>query len=468
MAELLIIDDDPKICQFLSQLVKRMGHAASHANTLEDGLHLALKNHFDLILLDLEFPLGHGLEILPDLRKASSAPEVIIITGTGDIRGAELAFKYGAWDYVQKPFTANEVSLPITRALQYRHEKETAKVPVTLNRANIIGDSAAIQNCLDDIARASVTDASVLITGETGTGKELFSKAVHENSKRSTWDFVTVDCGSIPETLAESTLFGHEKGAFTGAGNRQKGVVLQAEKGTLFLDEIGDLPLNIQKSFLRVLQEKRIRPIGSQKEVFVDFRLVAATNRDLDRMVKELKFREDLLFRIRAIEIKLPPLRDREGDVEEIAISKIRQMGQRYAIGAKGVSAEFLEVLKVHKWPGNVRELINALEYALASAGEDPMLVPKHLPPEYRVALLNMNPGQMINRDMSHSGRTDTDGELPTLSEYREKAEKDYLMMLISRVDGNREKACRTCGISQSRLYGLLKKHNISRFRSSE
>ncbi len=467
MAEVLIIDDDPKICQFLSQLIERMEHTVSAANTLEDGLHLAVRNNFDLILLDLEFPVGNGLQILPELRKASSAPEVIIVTGTGDIRGAELAFKYGAWDYVQKPFTADEVFLPITRALQYRHEREATKAPVTLDRAKIIGDSVAIRNCLDDIARASVTDAGVLITGETGTGKELFARAVHENSKRSSGDFVTVDCGSIPETLAESTLFGHEKGAFTGAGNRQEGVILQAEKGTLFLDEIGDLPLNIQKTFLRVLQEKRIRPIGSQKEAFVDFRLVSATNRDLDQMVKENKFREDLLFRIRAIEIKLPPLRDREDDVQKIAINKILQLGRSYAIGTKGVSAEFLEVLNVHEWPGNVRELINALEYALASAGEDPMLVPKHLPPEYRVALLNMDPGRSMNGETSRFERTDIEGELPTLSEYREKAENDYLRMLISRTGGNREKACRTSGISQSRLYGLLKKHNFSRFNYS-
>ena len=386
MARLLIVDDDPKICLFLSQLVESMGHEVSTVNTLKDGRSHAVSNHYDLILLDLEFPEGNGLQILPDLLRAPSLPEVIIVTGTGDAKGAEIAFKYGAWDYVQKPFVWNEVSLPITRALQYRQEKESAKTPVTLNRVGIVGESAVIRSCLEDVARASVTDASVLITGETGTGKELFAKAIHENSKRSSKNFVTIDCGAIPATLAESTLFGHEKGAFTGADKRQEGLIFQAEGGTLVLDEIGDLPLSIQKSLLRTLQERRIRPLGSKQEVPVDFKLVAATNRNLDKMVQEKSFRKDLLFRIRAIEIKLPLLRDRERDIQEITISKIFQIGERYGIDPKGISPEFLAILSTHDWPGNVRELINVLEYALASAGQDPILFPKHIPPEYRTA----------------------------------------------------------------------------------
>jgi len=466
MAKLLIIDDDPKICSFLDQLIESMGHDASAANTLEEGLNLAKSGNYDLILLDLEFPDGNGLQILPDLLRVSSSPEVIIITGTGDAGGAELAFKYGAWDYVKKPFVLDEVMLPTTRALQYRQEKANKQTPVTLKRIGIVGESVPIRNCLEEVARASLTDASVLISGETGTGKELFARAVHENSKRFSGNYVTLDCGALPETLAESTLFGHEKGAFTGAEKKQEGVIAQAKYGTLFIDEIGELPLNIQKSLLRSLQEKRIRPLGANKETSVDFRLVAATNRDLAQMVKEKEFREDLFYRIRAIEIRLPPLKERESDIVEITIDKVCQLGQQYGLGTKGVSGEFLEILSAHDWPGNVRELINVIEYSMASAGEDPTLVPKHLPPEYRTAQLNLGSDQMTKATDRFVDISDIKGELPTLSDYRSETERAYLQMLMQRAKGRREEACRLSGISQSRLYGLLKKHNLSRFSS--
>ncbi len=394
MTDVLIIDDDKKICKVLSGMVESLGHKAFAANTLEDGLRLAKTGDYDLILLDLEFPGGNGLKILPELLKVPSLPEVIIITGTGGITGAEAAYKYGAWDYVQKPFLLNEVSLPITRALQYRKEKETGKIPVTLKRPGIIGESAPICQCLEEMAKASTTDAGVLISGETGTGKELFAKAIHENSKRSSGEFMVVDCGALPETLAESVLFGHEKGAFTGAEKKRDGLVKLAEGGTLFLDEIGDLPLNIQKSLLRTLQEHTIRPIGGETEVPVNFRLVSATNRDLDKMVKENRFREDFLYRIRAVEINLPPLRERENDIQEITLRKIYELGSRYNIGTKGVSPDFFQALNSCKWPGNVRELVNVLEYAIGAVQDYPTLFPKHLPPEYRTALLKTSAKQ--------------------------------------------------------------------------
>jgi DNA-binding NtrC family response regulator len=467
MARLLIIDDDVKICMVLSRLIESMGHEASAAHTLEEGLGRASTNQYDIVLLDLEFPEGNGLQILPDLLKVSSSPEVIIITGTGDTRGAELSFKYGVWDFIQKPFTLDEASLPITRALQYRSEKGSTKQPVFLDRTNIVGDSDAIRICLGEIARTSVTDASVLITGETGTGKELFAKAIHQNSARSKGPFITVDCGALPETLAESALFGHEKGAFTGADKRQDGLILQAQGGTLFLDEIGDLLLNIQASLLRTLQEHRIRPLGGKKELPVDFRLVSATNRDLDQMVKEKTFREDLLFRIRAMGIILPPLRNRKQDLQEIAIRKIHEMGQRYGLGLKGVSSDFLMHLNAHHWPGNVRELINVLEYALAAAGQDPTLVPKHLPPAYRITRLDFDSERTKIASAQKAETPDVHAVFPSWSAYRQQSEENYLRMLLAKAGDSREKACNLSGISQSRLYDLLKKHNLSGFRSS-
>ncbi len=465
MAKILIIDDDPKIGLFFTRLAVQMEHESHAVETLKEGLASAEKGHFDLVLLDLEFPEGNGLQILPDLLKLPSNPEVIIITGAGNASGAKLAFKYGAWDYVQKPFLIEEVSLPITRALQYRREKQETLSPLPLIRSGIIGESDVLQSCLKEVARASATDASVLITGETGTGKELFAGAIHKNSRRASMPFIAVDCGALPDTLVESTLLGHEKGAFTGADKKQDGLIKQANGGTLMLDEVGDLPLNVQKSLLRTLQERSVRPIGGKTEIPIDFRLVAATNRDLDIMVMENRFREDLLYRIRAIGIKLPPLRDRGEDIKEITIKKVHDLSQRYQMEAKGISSDFIETLGMHPWPGNVRELINVLEYALASAGQDSQLIPKHLPPELRTAQLDFpSTGDQKNHKKQIEALGEGD-EFPTLTMYREQTEKDYLKMLLNKSNGDRDKASLFSGISQSRLYGLLKKHHLSGFK---
>jgi DNA-binding NtrC family response regulator len=305
-----------------------------------------------------------------------------------------------------------------------------------------------------------------LITGETGTGKELFARVIHENSRRSPKSFVTVDCGSLPETLVASTLFGHEKGAFTGADKKQEGLVFQAEGGTLFLDEIGDLSLDNQRALLRVLQERRIRPLGGSREIPVNFRLVSATNRDLDRMVAENRFREDLLFRIRTIEIKLPPLRDRGPDIQDIALRLAHQLGRQYDVGLKGISPEFLEILGTHPWPGNVRELINVMEFALSASGQDPILYPKHLPPEIRTAQLDFAPDRPAATGESQVAAPRMDETLPTWSEFHTRAEKDYLKKLLQKAGCNRKEACRLSGISQSRLYALLEKHGLPRFRA--
>ncbi len=464
VADILIVDDDPKICLFLSKLLESMGHVCLVANSVKQAMDFSRGEWIDLVLLDLELSDGNGLRILPDLMKSPSEPEVIIITGTGNVQGAELAFKYGAWDYVQKPFLLDEVCLPITRALQYRREKQSSGRSVPFDRPHIVGESQALKNCLAEAARAAASDAGVLITGETGTGKELVARAIHANSPRGAKPFVVVDCGALPETLVESTLFGHEKGAFTGAEKKQEGLIVQAQGGTLMLDEVGDLPPAAQKSFLRTLQEKSVRPIGGKTETQVDFRLVAATHLDLDRLVTENRFRKDLLYRIRAIGIHLPPLRERKEDIESIVIKKIHELAQRYGRESKAVSTEFFKTLMSHPWPGNVRELVNVLEYAMASAGPDPTLFPKHLPPKYRIALLDFESPRQTNSSDKDAPLEDPPRHLPPLSDYRDRLEKDYLRQLMAQVQGDREKACRLSGISQSRLYALLKKHGLSGF----
>ena len=466
MIKALAVEDDLQICFLYENLFEQIGVRYEIANNLANAKRLFRRETFDIVLLDLELPDGNGLDILPEFTHGANAPEVIIITGTGNTRGAEIAFKSGAWDYVRKPFKLNEVSLPIKRALAYRKEKFAKAAPRILNRGGIVGESLPVSNCLNELSKVAATDASVLITGETGTGKELFAKAIHKNSKRAAKPCVVIDCASLPEALLESTLFGHEKGAFTGADRRQIGLLSQADGGTVVLDEIGDLPLNAQKSFLRVLQERVVRPIGGEKELPFDVRLVASTNASLPKMVKEGLFRQDLYYRIKAMEITLPPLRERDKDVAEIAHKKIYDLCAKYGIETKAVSAQFSEALKKYAWPGNVRELINVLEYALASAQDDPRLYPKHLPPELRVSDLEIQEKDTTEFSPSITPDLKTLKQLPTLADHRRQHEKEYLLELLSRVKGDRKLASSISGISQSRLYDLLGRHAINGFGS--
>jgi two-component system NtrC family response regulator len=332
LAKVLIIDDDEIMSAMLTEMVSRMGHDASKALTLQDGLNKVLEGGVDVVFLDIRLPDGNGLDALPLIRKAPSSPEVIILTGFGDPDGAELAMRNEVWDYLQKPSSVKDMTLTLSRAIQYRDEKKSHKPPLVLKREGIMGGSPQMEAVMNLLAQAASNEANVLITGATGTGKELFAWAIHNNSRRAERNFVVVDCTALPETLVESILFGHEKGAFTGADKMRDGLVKQAHGGTLFLDEVGELPLTIQKSFLRVLQDHSFRPIGGKDIIESDFRLIAATNRDLGRMAAEGMFREDLLFRIRTLNIDLPPLRNRLADIVDLTKFYIAKFCNRYGI----------------------------------------------------------------------------------------------------------------------------------------
>ncbi|WP_300673550.1 sigma-54 dependent transcriptional regulator [Desulfoluna sp.] len=467
MATVLIIDDDETLCYSLSRVVTAKGHQAVTAYTLTEGLLKARQASFDAVFLDVRLPDGNGLEALAELARLSSSPEVIIITGLGDPDGAELAMINGAWDYIEKTASTKEIALTLGRALQYREEKQSAGAlapVVALVRDGIIGSSPGMKNCLDLVARSAVSDANILITGETGTGKELFARAVHENSARKNGPFVIVDCASIPETLVESLLFGHKKGAFTGADRDRTGLIVEADGGTLFLDEVGELPMSLQKAFLRVLQERTVRPVGSRQEVESHFRLVAATNRDLEKMVSQGSFRKDLLYRIQAFTMELPALRTRISDLKEISAYHIHRFCDRYGMDHKGVSSDFYGTLENHSWPGNVRELVNILDQALISARSESILFPKHLPPKLRALVARAKLGTASPEDPSASTGYRLD-EMPTLQDYRElvcrDAEKRYLEDLMRVTAGNVKKACDLAGLSQSRLYALLKQHGL-------
>ncbi|HME46391.1 MAG TPA: sigma-54 dependent transcriptional regulator [Syntrophorhabdales bacterium] len=457
VAYVLVVDDDQLICDLLVNIAEKFGHQANCAFTLAVALDEVSSKPYDVVFLDINMPDGSGLNILSQVRQAGSAPEVIIVTGLGDPDGAEIAIRNGAWDYIQKSSSTKEITLALIRALQYRDEKK-ARVPLSvLKTGGIVGSSEEIISCLDIMAQAANSDASVLIAGETGTGKELFARAIHENSSRAMHNFVVVDCTALPETLVESVLFGYEKGAFTGADRSRDGLVRQAHRGTLFLDEIGELPVSLQKTFLRVLQEHRFRAVGGESEVESDFRLVAATNQNLDKMVEGGSFRTDLLFRIRTFAIELPPLRARRKDIKELAIHFMTKFAERYKIGIKGFSPEFFDALIAYDWPGNVRELLSAMEWAITVARQEPTLFPKHLPTEIRVKLARSSVKAPVS-----AGEEDLTLTLRPIESYRDQMESQYLQELVAATKGDIRAACRISGLSRSRLYALLKKHNVT------
>ncbi len=463
---MLIADDDKMVCRSITEVVNRLGHDAHSEGSLKDLLHRLQSEEFDLVFLDVRMPDGNGLDVLPEILEHPDPPEVIIITGFGDSDGAEMAIKSGAWDYITKPLSANEIRLLVERALQYRKERKAASSPVALKRDGIIGKSPQISTALDVMAQAAGSDANVLITGETGTGKELFAWAVHENSRRMNKNFVVVDCASLPETLVESVLFGHRKGAYTGADRSQEGLIKQADKGTLFLDEVGELPVSIQKSFLRVLHERKFRPVGGNQEIRSDFRLVAATNRDLENQVKKGRFREDLLFRLRTLVIDLPPLRAIRGDMRELVLHYLDKLCSRYGTEIKGISPGFWQVLQCYEWPGNVRELVQALERSIVTAQDEPTLFPKHLPQHIRIEVAKSSLDANVALFRKGEGMTGSGSDLPKIQEVRDRivaeAERKYLDELIKITGKDIREACAISGLSRSRLYTLLKKYNIT------
>jgi two-component system NtrC family response regulator len=471
LAAILIIDDDRILCNMLTGKLAEMGHAAAAAHTLKEGLEAALAGAHDVVLLDVRMPDGNGLSVLSLVQNAPSRPEVIIITGQGDPDGAELAIRNGAWDYIEKPSTMKEMILPITRALQYREEKMARRRPArVLKRDDIVGSSPQMRACLELLAQAADSDINVLITGETGTGKELFAQAIHQNSARVDGRFIVVDCTALPENLVEAMLFGHEKGAFTGADKAREGMIAQADGGTLFLDEVGELPLSIQKTFLRALQEHRFRPLGGKHEIESRFRLISATNKNMDEMVEKGAMRGDLLFRLRSLAIPLPALREHPEDIKALVLHHTAKSCERIGVPLKGFSPDFLDVLTSYEWPGNVRELVNALESAINVARYENTLFPRRLPTNIRIRAVRASLARDVRPDRTEeAGASPGNGATPPLPPMRSvrdavlsTMEKDYLEKLMALCAGDMDEACRVSLLSRPRLYALLKKHGIS------
>ncbi len=375
MNQILIIEDEPVIREALAQLLQRRGYQVADAGSVEDAQSRYEFEAFDLIIADVRLPGAPGTDVIA---RAGHTP-VLIMTSYASVRSAVESMKLGAVDYVAKPFDHDDLVLTVERILrQHRLERQNQALKTDLAQAypvsGMIGSCSGMQEVFARIDKIAATNTTVLVLGESGTGKELVARALHERSARCNDPFVAVNCAAIPDSLIESELFGHEKGAFTGADSTRTGLIESADGGTLFLDEIGDLPQPSQAHLLRVLQDGEVRRIGSERARHVDLRLIAATNRDLKAMVQESEFRSDLYFRLRVMEIDLPPLRERGPDLVELARFLLAKACKQLNKPPLELPADTLQLVTSYPWPGNVRELENAMQRAAILAGEDRMV----------------------------------------------------------------------------------------------
>ncbi|MEJ2038602.1 MAG: sigma-54 dependent transcriptional regulator [Desulfosarcinaceae bacterium] len=445
----------------LARLFSSMGHEVLLAESLA-GADTEAEKGVDVIYLDIDLPDGDGLKAIDSLAAARGRPEVIVITGLGRHYGARESLRgHACWDYISKPASPQAVEQTLRSALEYRRQSKASLTEVAcLNRCGLVGEDPAFLRVLQTVGNAARTDASVLVSGETGVGKELAAEAIHANSRRKDALFVPVDCSNMTESLVESMLYGHARGAFTGAHADREGLVAEAHGGTLFLDEVGELSLSLQKSFLRVLQERRYRPVGAKKERSSDFRLVAATNRDLDEMARKGAFRSDLLFRIRTVEIAVPPLRDRHEDKRRLAVYFIRRFCNRYGLEPKQVSQEMWRVVLGYGWPGNVREMCNAMEAAVINAGRAPMIYPKNLPGSVRLSFFQEQENRARPEGKAKSlfspDLPDDPGEILSYNAYKARADREYFSRLLEAVDYNIGEVSRISGLSVPSVYRRL------------
>jgi two-component system response regulator GlrR len=456
--KILVIDDNPNLLELIKMRLESADYAVT-ATGEEDRAIAALKEQsFDLCIVDLMLAKGDGLSLMEEFRTINPDVPTIILTAHGSIESAVEAMRRGAYSYLTKPFEPGDLLMQIERALENRKlNSEIKRLKELLDErfdfANIVARSAKMRSILDVVTRIAKLDSTVHIHGESGTGKELIAKAIHLASDRKDKAFVALNCAALPETLLESELFGHEKGAFTGAVKSTKGLFTQAHGGTLFLDEIGDMPLSTQSKLLRVLQERQFYPVGSELPTEVDVRVIVATNKDLEEQVRKGLFRDDLFYRIHVIPILLPPLRERKEDIVPLVEYFFRKFSQQMKKDVKGLTPEALRKLMMHDWPGNVRELENTIEYAVAMTQkdmvtEDFVLQGKSGAAERGQGISQEKPGVAIEG-------------LRPLKDARDAFERDYLVQVLSMTEGNVSQAAKLAGKYRADFYDLLKKHEL-------
>jgi two-component system response regulator PilR (NtrC family) len=459
MARLLVVDDERSMRELLDLVFKREGHQLTVASNGREALEALQKGSFDLIITDVKMPDVGGIELLRAAREQSPETMVIMMTAFATINSARAAFKLGADDFIQKPFDVDEFKLIVHKALEKRDlRQENALLKRELQRrgqlGDIIGRSPQMQAVYQMIETVAANASTILINGESGTGKELVARAIHNLSARRDKPFVSVNCGAFTETLLESELFGYVKGAFTGAQTNRKGLFEAAEGGTIFLDEIGEMSLAMQVKLLRVLQERRIRRVGGTEEIAVDTRIIAATNRDLEKMVKSSEFREDLYYRVSVIPIELPPLRERRADIPELMQHFLAKFSRQVGQPPKRCSEEVLRYLEEYDWPGNVRELENTIERAVAlESGEE--IQAARLPER----ILRYSPQQ-------GSGEFHLPENGIDLESYLRELEKSYLLEALRRTNGNQTRAAELLQMTVRSLRHCLDKYGIRHLTS--
>lgn len=474
MARVLVVDDENLMRTMVEVACRRLGHEALCAATLAEGRRLAAAG-VDVILLDMLLPDGNGLDAQQELAALPDAPDIVVITGHGDGDAAEKALRGGVWDFLMKPVRVRDVEETLSHVLEARDRRRSRR-GLELEPGQVAGSGPAMQAALAQLEQAAHSDVNVLLLGETGVGKELFARTLYRNSHRASRPFVAVDCASLPETLVESHLFGHARGAFTGAERASEGLLRAAHQGTLFLDEVGDLPQGIQRAFLRALELRRFRPVGEVREVESDFRLVAATNRDLDDMVGMDLYRSDLRFRLRGMTIHVPPLRRRAEDIPLLAEHFTARYCQRHELPNKELTPDCYAMLADYSWPGNVRELRHTIERACAAAGDGTQLFTRHLPTEIRIELARKRLVHLSEPEESAPAAPLPEQEpstqprkpetFPTLRDMKAKAERDYIAGLFAACQGDVRRAAGIAGVSRGHFYELLKKYGLDRTSS--
>ena len=453
---ILVIDDEVAIRDSLNMTLEYEGYEFVGAATGQEGLALAEREAPDLVLLDVKMPGMDGLEVLDRLHTMNEALPIVVISGHGTIGTAVDATKKGAFDFIEKPFASERVLVSLRNALdqrQLRDENRSLKKAVEI-RHQMIGDSAALKQVTASISRAAPTNATVLISGESGVGKELVARTIHRNSLRSRERFVQVNCAAIPEDLIESELFGHEKGSFTGATEKQVGKFEQADRGTIFLDEVGDMSPKTQAKVLRVLQEGEVERLGSARTIKVDVRVIAATNKNLEEEIERSRFREDLYFRLAVIPIHVPPLRERQEDIPLLVRHYMDYFSRENNVRPKRITHAAIESLQRHRWKGNIRELRNTVERTIIMTGGDTIDVTDL--PEIVRSPGGFSPAKPASAD--GSGET----KVGTLREFKDNAERAFLVSKLRENGWNISKTAEVIDTPRSNLYKKLEQYQIS------
>ena len=444
----LIVDDDRSMCEMIETDLRGRDFDPSWYLSAEEAFSVLKDEDFDVVLTDLQMPGMNGVDLCERIVANRSDVPVVVITAFGSMETAVDALRAGAYDFITKPIEMDLLAFTLERAIKHRSLQEKVKtlselVEQSKHFEGLLGESIPMQKLYDLVARIADSETSVLIIGESGTGKELVAQALHIQSRRHARPFVAVNCAALPETLLESELFGHTKGAFTDAKAERKGLFRQADGGTLFLDEIGAFPLTLQPKLLRALEERSVRPVGSDREVSFDVRLIAGTNRDLESAIEEGRFRDDLFFRINVIQVEVPPLRSRSTDILLLAQHFLEQFAARSSKQVVGMSDSVANKLLSYTWPGNVRELRNAIEHAVALTRYENIAV-EDLPEKIRAY---------------HSSHILVGSNNPTELVPMEEVERRYILHVLKVVGGNRTLAARVLGLDRKTLYRKLSRY---------